>query len=299
VSALTANTSGFFNTALGFNALSANDAASDNTAVGYEALKVNVGGADNTAVGQTALNHNTSGSANTAVGVAALRANTTGTGNVAIGTDAGLLANAPSTSIFIRNTGAAADTLTIKIGTEGTQLMTFIAGIRGKTTGQNNAAAVLIDSNGQLGTVSSSRRYKEDIQPMGDMSEMLAKLRPVMFRYKKPFDDGSKPIQYGLIAEEVAEAFPYLAVFNADGQPETVAYHQLPTFLLAGFQEQQRVIAAQAEQLARQQVSIEALRERVRVVDTQQERIVALEDRLRSIEAQPTRPSITAASDSP
>ena len=80
---------------------------------------------------------------------------------------------------------------------------------------------------------------------MGAMSDMLARLRPVSFRYKKPYADGSKPIQYGLIAEEVAEVFPYLAVFNDKGQPETVKYHLLPTFLLAGYQEQQRIIAEQ------------------------------------------------------
>ena len=142
------------------------------------------------------------------------------------------------------------------------------------TTGVNDARIVLIDSNGQLGTVSSSRRYKEDIQPMGAMSDMLAKLRPVTFRYKKPYDDGSKPIEYGLIAEEVAEAFPYLAVFNDKGQPETVKYHLLPTFLLEGFQEQQKIIAAQAE------------------------RIADLEMRLRAIEAMLARPGITTASDS-
>ena len=117
------------------------------------------------------------------------------------------------------------------------------------TTGVADAIPVLIDSNGQLGTVSSSRRYKEDIQPMGAMSDMLARLRPVSFRYIKPYADGSKPIEYGLIAEEVAEVFPYLAVFNDEGQPETVKYHLLPTFLLEGFQEQQRVIAAQAERI--------------------------------------------------
>jgi hypothetical protein len=39
---------------------------------------------------------------------------------------------------------------------------TFIAGIRGVTTGANDALAVLIDSNGQLGTTNSSRRVKTE-----------------------------------------------------------------------------------------------------------------------------------------
>src|SRR5690242_20641068 len=83
---------------------------------------------------------------------------------------------------------------------------------------------------------------------MADVSAMLAKLRPVTFRYKKPQNGGEHPLQYGLIAEEVAEVFPDLAVFK-DGQPETVKYHLLPSFLLAGWQAQQKTIAAQASRI--------------------------------------------------
>jgi hypothetical protein len=49
---------------------------------------------------------------------------------------------------------------------------------------------VLIDSNGQLGTMSSSQRFKEDIQDVGDASSGLMRLRPVTFRYKQPYRDG-------------------------------------------------------------------------------------------------------------
>jgi hypothetical protein len=128
----------------------------------------------------------------------------------------------------------------------------------------------MIDSNGQLGTNSSSRRYKFDIETMGDMSAMLAKLRPVTFRYKQAQNGGAHPLQYGLIAEEVADVFPGLAVFK-DGQPETVKYHLLPSFLLAGYQAQQKTIAAQADEIAR-------LKERVAANE-------ALEERLRKLEA--------------
>jgi hypothetical protein len=248
--ALEANTTGGFNTAVGTNALEANTTGGSNTAVGADALQANTNGNRNTAVGPNALVLNTTGGGNVAVGYLALGKNTTGSSNVAIGIDAGRNATAPSNSIFIRNDGAAADTNTIKIGTGGTQTSAFIAGIRGRTTRLNNAIPVLIASDGQLGTVSSSRRYKEAIEPIGDMSGMLTKLRPVTFRYREPFDEGAKPIQYGLIAEEVAEVLPDLAVFNDDGRPETVKYHLLPSFLLAGYQQQQRIIQAQAEQIA-------------------------------------------------
>jgi hypothetical protein len=97
---------------------------------------------------------------------------------------------------------------------------------------------VVIDSNGQLGTISSSRRFKEDIQDMADSSNGLMRLRPVTFRYQKPFADGSKPIQYGLIAEEVAEVYPDLA----DGQIETAKFQVLDSMLLNEVQRQQKEI---------------------------------------------------------
>ena len=128
----------------------------------------------------------------------------------------------------------------------------------GVTTGASNAIPVVIDGNGQLGTVSSSRRFKEDIRDMGDASRALFNLRPVTFRYARAYNDGAKPIQYGLVAEEVAEVFPELAVRGADGQIETVAYHKLPALLLNDLQRQQRVIDALVQRLQ----TLETARER-------------------------------------
>jgi hypothetical protein len=271
--ALADNTTGISNTAMGTAALNKNTTGGFNTALGSTALNNNTTGSTNVALGWNALLSNTTGNGNVAFGASALSGNTTGTANVAIGLGAGSNATAPSESIFIRNTGSAGDTATIKIGTQGTQTTAFIAGISGETVA--NSAAVLINtSTGQLGTVSSSRRYKEDIKPMDDMSAALQKLRPVTFRYKTPYVHGPKPLEYGLIAEEVAEVLPALAVFNKDGQPETVKYHLLPSFLLAGYQQQQRIIQAQAEQAREQQSLIVA----------QQRQIAGLEQRLRIIE---------------
>jgi hypothetical protein len=174
------------------------------------------------------------------------------------------------------------DDATIKIGTQGTQTTAFMAGIRGMTTGTADAVNVMIDSNGQLGTANSSRRYKYDIETLADMSAMLGKLRPVSFRYKQAQNGGDHPLQYGLIAEEVAEVFPDLAVFK-DGAPETVKYHLLPAFLLAGWQAQQHTISAQAEKIDAQEEKIAA----------QARDIELLKDRLARIEA--TMPPVTRA----
>jgi hypothetical protein len=135
--------------------------------------------------------------------------------------------------------------------TQGTnpinQTSFFAAGIRGVTTGNNDAIPVVIDSNGQLGTVSSSRRFKEDIHDMDTVSSGLMRLRPVTFRYQKPFADGSKPIQYGLIAEEVADVYPDLVAHSADGQIETVKYQVLDSMLLNELQKEHKQVQEQAE----------------------------------------------------
>ena len=147
----------------------------------------------------------------------------------------------------------AAEGATIRIGNQSggaAHTATFIAGIRGTSTGVADAIAVLIDSAGQLGTVSSTRRVKEDIGDMGEASAALLQLRPVTFRYRQAMADGSKPLQYGLIAEEVAEVMPELVVYGADGQPQTVQYHVLPALLLNELQRQQAEVDRQAEELA-------------------------------------------------
>jgi hypothetical protein len=138
----------------------------------------------------------------------------------------------------------------------------FITGIRGITTANNNAIPVLIDSSGQLGTVSSSRRYKEDIHDMADASRRLLQLRPVTFRYTQAYGDGSKPQQFGLIAEEVAEVFPELAVRDAEGRIDTVHYETLNVLLLNELQKQQRELQQAREENQRRQERMEALEHR-------------------------------------
>jgi len=175
----------------------------------------------------------------------------------------------------------------IRIGASAYQKKAFIAGIRGVTTGATGAVQVLIDANGQLGTINSSRRFKEDIQPMGSVSERLFGLRPVTFRYKQPYDDGSKPVQFGLVAEEVAQVFPELVVNGKDGKPETVSYQLLSTLLLNEVQKDHRVIQAQTartealeQQVLTQAAQLAALNEQVAVLaklvgDTDKARMVA------------------------
>ena len=126
--------------------------------------------------------------------------------------------------------------MTIRIGVPGTQTRAFVAGISGATS--SGGAAALVNSSGQLGTTTSARRFKDDIADMADASAGLLKLRPVTFRYRPEHDDGSRLLQYGLIAEEVGEVYPGLVVSDRQGKPESVRYHLLPAMLLNEVQRQ-------------------------------------------------------------
>ena len=133
----------------------------------------------------------------------------------------------------------------------------------GASTGTADAVAVLIDSQGQLGTINSSRRYKEDIQDMGDASSGLMNLRNVIFKYKQSYADGSKPIDYGLIAEEVEEVYPDLVAHLKDGEVETVQYHKINAMLLNEVQKQHRALQAQRAEIDKQRAEIALLQTRL------------------------------------
>lgn len=204
---------GAANSGFGYHTLLALTTGFNNTAVGWSALAALQGGGNNVAIGLGALSNIVSGSANTCVGLnAGSNYTTTEINNICIGQSV---------------SGTVGESSITRIGVQGTQAKCFIAGIRGVTTDAADAIAVLISSTGQLGTVSSSIRFKENIQDMG--STDVLNLRPVTFNFKS---DESKSLQYGLIAEEVKEIMPRLVVYNQDGEVESVKYHELPVLLL-------------------------------------------------------------------
>ena len=260
--ALEANTS-YSETAVGSKALAANTTGSENTAIGYIALTANTTGYDNIAVGNGAMLANTAGSENTAIGFKALTYSA-GNDNVGVGSNAGGGLTTGNNNIMIGNFGAA-DDHTIRIG--DVQTSTYIAGISGISV--SGGAAVFVNSNGQLGVESSSRRYKEDIQDMGAASKGLLALRPVTFHYKKPDSDGSKPLEYGLIAEEVADVYPELVVRGADGQIESIQYQKLPAMLLNEVQKEHRNAQQQAHRIRQQDEMIKKLEARLAALEAQ------------------------------
>jgi uncharacterized coiled-coil protein SlyX len=252
------NTSGTANTASGLHAMQFNTTGSDNTASGLIALQSNTTGAENTALGAFALATNTTGKNNTAEGSGALANSTTGSNNVAVGFDAGLNLKAGSNNIDIgaNVVGQAGEANTIRIGKSGTQQKTFVAGIFGKTV--VSGAGVIVNSSGQLGTVQSSARFKQDIKPMEKASEVILHLKPVTFRYKEELDPDKIP-QFGLIAEEVEKVEPDLVVRHENGEVTTVRYEAVNAMLLNEFLKEHRRAAEERCKIEEQGRTIQEL----------------------------------------
>jgi endosialidase-like protein len=253
--ALFNNTEGNLNTANGVQALFNNTTGLQNTANGAFALVNNTSGQQNTALGREALLSNTTGNFNTAIGHNTLANNTTGSNNVVLGNGSGGGISTVNGVICIGSLGA-------NVGSA-----CFIGQIRGKTTHNANAIPVVIDSADQLGTLSSSRRFKKKITPMDKGSEAILRLNPVTFHYKN--DDTNTP-QYGLIAEEVAEVSPDLVVRDDKGEIYTVRYDAVNAMLLNEFLKEhcrvQELEATIAQQRHEFEVAITELKKGIETV---------------------------------
>jgi Chaperone of endosialidase len=218
--ALLFNNNGIYNTANGAFALHLNTEGDFNTANGFQALFSNTTGIENTATGYQALFSNTTGSSNTALGLNAGLSLTTGSGNVCIGA-----------GIF----GVAGESDT-------TRIRNIYASVA-------NGRAVYVNSDDKIGTLASSRRFKQEIKPMDKASEVLFALKPVSFRYKKEVDP-TRSLSFGLIAEEVAEVDPELVTPDPDGKPETVRYEAVNAMLLNEFLKEHRTVQELKQEVA-------------------------------------------------
>ena len=250
------------NTAVGAAALFLNTNGSQNVAIGTDALVFNDSGSDNSAIGWFALIANTTGGVNTAIGAEALSNNTTGFNNIALGFAAGDLLTTGDDNIDIGNEGVADEAGTIRIGTDGTQTRTFIAGISGVVV---SGAGVVVNASGQLGVVASSARFKDEIKPMDNASQAILALNPVTFRYKHGLDPKGVR-QFGLVAEEVEKVNPDLVARDQQGKPYAVRYDAVNAMLLNEFLKEHRTVqelksdaAKQETIIARQQKQIDAL----------------------------------------
>jgi hypothetical protein len=227
VGALSSNSTGFQNTANGVNTLYANTTGFRNTANGNHALYSNATGSNNTAEGFQALYYNT-GSDNVGLGFNAGNSLTTGSGNVCIGS--GVLGVAGESNITrIRNVYASAA----------------------------SGRAVYVDADNKIGTLVSSRRFKDEIKPMDKVSEAILALKPVTFHYKKEIEPNGA-IMFGLIAEDVEKVDPDLVTRNEKDEPETVRYEAVNAMLLNEFLKEHRTVQELRTTVAQQQKDFQA-----------------------------------------
>jgi hypothetical protein len=283
-STLPAN-SGSYNTVFANYSMHSNTSGGGNAALGAYALNQNTTGTSNTAAGYQTLYSNTSGYFNTAAGIESLYSVTTGTGNVGIGYAGGYNLTTGNYNIDIGNEGSSGDDDVIRIGgSSGYGSGGFYAGgIFGATVSSGDGIEVLIGSGGQLGTVNSSIRFKKDVNNMGTASDRLFQLRPVTYRYKQAYANGSNPIEYGLIAEEVAQVYPDLVVKSADGQIQTVQYQKLTPMMLNELQKEHKLLEeqqAKIEQLEKQLAALPALEQRLAALEATRPSSDRLEARL-------------------
>jgi len=286
--ALLLNTTGSTNTAVGRNALTNNQIGSDNNALGAfalfnndssgsgsanfnnafgrNALMNNVDGDENDAFGDNAIEENTTGSQNTAMGDDALDGNTTGSGNTAVGKEAGnSIIDGNDNVVLGHNAGIGImhASRNIAIGTEVAGPFTdfddtcFIGSIFGEIVSDpGSQTAVYVDQFNNVGVFNSSQWYKHDIQPMDKASETLYRLKPVTFKFNS---DWKGTMQYGLIAEEVAEVDPKLVVHDKNGQITSVHYEQINSMLLNEFLKEHKKVGELQAIVAEQQKGMEIL----------------------------------------
>jgi len=213
------------------------------------------------------------------MGGAALFSNTTGWRNIALGETAGV------------NVTTANDVIAIGAGGANVSNSCFIGQIFGVTS--LGGAAVFINSNGRLGTMTSSRRFKQEIKRMEQASEALFALKPVTFHYKKKIDAQGIP-QFGLVAEDVEKVNPDLVVRDKEGKPYSVRYDAVNAMLLNEFLKEHKKVEEQNSKIQQQEATITELKSTVAQQQNdfqataahQQKQIAVLTEGLQKVSAQ-------------
>jgi Chaperone of endosialidase len=133
-----------------------------------------------------------------------------------------------------------------------------------------------VNGFGKLGAQVSSQRFKDEIKPMNQASEIIYGLKPVSFRYKPEIEPG-RPLGFGLIAEEVEKINPDLVTRDSNGQAASVRYDAINAMLLNEFLKEHCKNEEQEATIARLQKKIEALTACLQKVNAQFELNSALQ----------------------
>ena len=247
-------------------------------------------GQENVAVGRRAHEFATSGSNNVIVGWRAGDGLTTGDGNTFLGSQAG------------RNEGPDVDNV-ICVGTFGdtqpagqvTPNRCYIGNIVGVTTGgPAPSVPVIIDQDGQLGTVVSSARFKKDIKPMDQTSEAILKLKPVTFHYKNKDKNDATP-EFGLIAEDVEQVNRDLVVYGKDGKVLSVRYDAVDVMLLNEFLKEHKKVEVQQASIADLKSTVALQQKEMQVLTAQlKEQAAQIQKVSAQLEASKPAPKVVA-----
>ena len=224
----------------------------------------------NVGFGYRAISANSDGNYNTAIGWGALSSQTSGDNNIAIGVGAGRFIKTGRDNIYIGNTGLDGDSDVIRIGDPQKHQSASIAGIYSHSLAVG--VPVYVVESGQLGTMPSSKKYKQDVENMDDASDVLLRLRPVRFRYNADIDPTGSA-QFGLIAEDVNEVAPDLVVRDEEHGVYTVRYQAVDSMLLNEFLKAHRKMLDQEQE-------IRTLRQTNDLLDR---RVSSLEETVRSL----------------
>ncbi len=163
----------------------------------------------------------TTGSYNTAIGYASLT-NFTSSESNNIGINDFIVPAGSNNQLQIgRDTGTSTQFLNAA----------YIHGIFGKTA--SGGSALRVNSSNKIGTVTSSRQYKTNIEPLGSFSSVVYDLTAVLFNYRDTPDQES----FGLIAEEIHNICPALCIYDKEQRPDGVHYENLTPLLLREVQE--------------------------------------------------------------
>ncbi|WKZ70064.1 MAG: tail fiber domain-containing protein [Melioribacteraceae bacterium] len=208
MSALYSNTSGLVNSSFGYYSMYSNTTGDVNSAFGYNSLYSNTDGSSNSAFGESALYANTLGISNSAFGRGALSANTTGDYNTAVGLSA-LAQNVNGNNNTAIGNGAGS----LITGSNNTAIGN---GAQVPNAGFNNQVRIGNTSITYAGvqvawTVTSDKRWKENIQssPLG--LEFISKLNPVSYTRN---NDEKQKSEFGLIAQELEEVLKEFNIEN-------------------------------------------------------------------------------------
>jgi hypothetical protein len=234
---------------------------------------------ENTAEGDAALFNLTEGTGNTAIGFEALYNNTTGNSNIAVGSNAGFAVTTSSNVLCIGTQGANVDD------------SCYIANIWQQPGGSQQ---VFVNADGKLGAQVSSRRFKDEIKPMEQSSEVIYKLRPVSFRYK-PVIDPSRPSGFGLIAEDVDAVASDLVLRDKEGKPYTVRYDAVNAMLLNEFLKEHKKVEEQQASIADLKSTVVSQQKEMQVLTAQlKEQAAQIQKVSAQLEASKPAPKVVA-----